>query len=125
MQRNLKCLYIKENSLPEVVIIPNTLKAKQEKVNGLIEYTYMLNDYEVVIICNEEGKINGMNPNRDIGHDIIFGPFLIVGETSEDGEDRSLTDEQIEKYKELFDERSIDNTMTKYEAIRMSKKYEL
>ena len=95
MQRNLKCLYIKENSIPEVVIIPNTLKAKQEKVNGLIEYTYMLNDYEVAIICNEEGKINGMNPNRDIGHDIIFGPFLIVGETSEDGEDRFYVTELI------------------------------
>lgn len=125
MQRKLKCLYIKENSLPEVVLIPNTLKAKQEKVEGLIEYTYMLNDYEVAIICNEEGKINGMNPNRDIGHDIIFGPFLIVGETSEDGEDRSLTDEQIEKYKELFNEKSIENTMAKYETIRMSKMYEL
>ena len=124
MQRTLKCLYVKENSLPEVVIIPNTLKAKQEKVNGLIEYTYMSNDDEVAIICNEEGKINGMNPNRDIGYDIIFGPFLIVGETSEDGEDRSLTDEQIEKYKEFFNEKSIDNTMAKYEAIRMSSGYE-
>lgn len=123
MQRTLKCLYVKENSLPEVVIIPNTLKAKQEKVNGLIEYTYMSNDDEVAIICNEEGKINGMNPNRDIGYDIIFGPFLIVGETSEDGEDRSLTDEQIEKYKEFFNEKSIDNTMAKYEAIRMSSGY--
>ena len=50
MQRTLKCLYVKENSLPEVVIIPNTLKAKQEKVNGLIEYTYMSNDDEVAII---------------------------------------------------------------------------
>lgn len=124
MQRTLKCLYVKENSLPEVIIIPNTLKAKQEKVNGLIEYAYMLDDYDVAIICNEEGKINGMNPNRDIGHDIIFGPFLIVGETSDDGEDRSLTDEQIKKYMELFDEKSIDNTMAKYEAIRMSNGYE-
>ena len=91
----------------------------------MIEYTYMSNDDEVAIICNEEGKINGMNPNRDIGYDIIFGPFLIVGETSEDGEDRSLTDEQIEKYKELFNEKSIENTMAKYETIRMSKMYEL
>ena len=34
MQRKLRCLYIKENSLPEVIEIDNTLKAKQEKVDG-------------------------------------------------------------------------------------------
>ena len=88
MQRSLRCLYVKENSLPEEIIIPNTLKAKQEKVEGLIEYTYLPNDDNVVIICNEEGKINGMGPNRDTGYDIVFGPFLIVGETSDYVEDR-------------------------------------
>ena len=125
MQRNLKCLYIKENSLPEVISIPNTLKAKQEKVNGFIEYAYLLDDDHVAIICNKEGKFNGMGPNRDIGFDIIFGPFLIVGETSEDGEDRSLSDEQIEKYKEIFNEKSIENTMAKYEAIRMNSYFQM
>jgi len=34
------------------------------------------NDPDVVIICNEEGKINGMKLNRYIGHDIIAGPFF-------------------------------------------------
>jgi len=119
MQRNLRCLYVKENSLPEEVFIPNNLASKQEKVGGYIEYTYIPDCEDVVLICNEEGKINGMGPNRDIGYDMIFGPFLIVGETSEDGEDRSLTDEQIGKYKEFFNQKSIDETMAKYEAIRM------
>ena len=121
MQRNLKCLYVKENSLPEEIMIPNTLSAKQEKIGGLIEYTYLPDDDEVVIICNEEGKINGMSPNRDTGYDIIFGPFLIVGETSEDGEDRSLSDEQIRKYKEYFGKESIEKTKAKITAILLSK----
>ena len=121
MQRSLRCLYVKENSLPEEITIPNTLKAKQDKVEGLIEYTYLPDDDKVVIICNEEGKINGMGPNRDTGYDIVFGPFLIVGETSEDGEDRSLTDEQISKYKEYFGKESIDKTNEKITAILMSK----
>lgn len=121
MQRNLKCLYVKENSLPEEIMIPNTLSAKQEKIGGLIEYTYLPDDDEVVIICNEEGKINGMSPNRDTGYDIIFGPFLIVGETSEDGEDRSLSDEQIRKYKEYFGKESIEKTEAKITAILLSK----
>lgn len=121
MQRNLKCLCVKENSLPEEIMIPNTLSAKQEKIGGLIEYTYLPDDDEVVIICNEEGKINGMSPNRDTGYDIIFGPFLIVGETSEDGEDRSLSDEQIRKYKEYFGKESIEKTEAKITAILLSK----
>lgn len=121
MQRNLKCLYVKENSLPEEIMIPNTLSAKQEKIGGLIEYTYLPDDDEVVIICNEEGKINGMSPNRDTGYDIIFGPFLIVGETSEDGEDRSLSDEQIRKYKKYFGKESIEKTEAKITAILLSK----
>ena len=126
MQRNLKCLYVKENSLPEEIEIPNNLSSKQELVDGYIEYVYLTDDENVVLICNEEGKINGMGPNRDIGHDIIFGPFLIVGETSEDGEDRSLSEEQISKYKERFNQKSIEETMAKYESIRMKKcDYEL
>ena len=88
MQRKLKCLYVKENSLPEIIEIPNNLKSKQEKVDGLIEYVRLLEDENVVLICNEEGKINGMGPNRDIGYDIVYGPFLIVGESVDDGEDR-------------------------------------
>lgn len=125
MQRSLRCLYVKENSLPEEIIIPNTLKAKQEKVEGLIEYTYLPNDDNVVIICNEEGKINGMGPNRDTGYDIVFGPFLIVGETSDDGEDRSLTDEQISKYKEYFGKESIEKTETKVIEILVSKNQDI
>ena len=124
MQRKLKCLYVNENSLPEEIIIPNNLKSKQEKVGGYIEYTYLPDSEDVAIICNEEGKINGMSPNRDIGYDIIFGPFLIVGECSEDGEDRSLTDEQISKYKEYFNESSIERTKNKLIEIK-NKSYEM
>lgn len=121
MQRSLKCLYVKENALPEEIEIPNNLKSKQELVDGYIEYVYLPNDEDVVLICNEEGKINGMGPNRDIGHDIVFGPFFIVKESTEDGEDRSLSEEQISKYKEIFNQKSIEETMAKYEAIKMKK----
>lgn len=52
-------------------------------------------------VCNEEGKLNGMELNRRVGNDIIAGPFFIVGD-SEDGEFVSLSDEQIEKYTQEF-----------------------
>lgn len=121
MQRNLKCLYVKENSLPEEIMLLNNLKSKQEMVKGDIEYVYLTDDEEVVLICNEYGKLNGMGPNRDIGYDVIYGPFLIVGETTDDGEDRSLTEEQISKYKEKFNEKSIEKTYEKITKILFEK----
>ena len=84
MQRKLRCLYVEENCLPKEIVIPNNLKSKQEKVGGYIEYTHLLDDDSVAIICNDSGKLNSMGPNRDIGYDIIYGPFLIVKECYED-----------------------------------------
>ena len=109
MQRNIRVLVVEPNKLPKEEIIPNRLQDKQKIVDGLIEYVYLEEDRDVVIICNEEGKINGSEPNRYFGHDVLFGTFIIVGD-NDTGEDRSLTDEQIKKYKERFNEKSIDKT---------------
>lgn len=119
MSKKLKGLLVAENKLPEVVEIPDTLKSLQELVGGYIEYCYMPEHEDVVLICNEEGKINGMGPNRDIGHDIIFGPFFVIGDNLEIGENISLTDEQISKWTKLFDEKSIDKTYEKITKLRL------
>ena len=120
IQRKLNVLLVKPYELPKEITINNTLKDKQNCVEGLIEY-YRSSLYEdVIFICNEEGKINGMEPNRDVKHDILFGPFLIVGDDPEFGEDRSLTKEQIEKYKKIFDIESIKETEAKIIEIKLS-----
>ena len=116
----MNVLLVKPCELPKEITINNTLKDKQNCVEGLIEY-YRSSLYEdVIFICNEEGKINGMEPNRDVKHDILFGPFLIVGDEPELGEDRSLTQEQIEKYKKIFDKESIKETEAKIIGIKLS-----
>lgn len=120
MQRFIKVLKVEPNKLPEEVTIQNILKAKQDLVGGDIEYTYLENDESVAIICNECGKLDRLPYNRDIGHDIIAGTFLIVRD-EDTGEDRSLLDEQIEKYKKTFDEKSIIDTNTKITEIMLSK----
>lgn len=117
MQRNLNVLYVEPNKLPEKRTIKNTLEDKQKLVNGLIEYTYLSDSNDVAIICNEEGKILGLPPNRDIGHDVICGNFFIVGDDPELGEDRSLTEEQIEKYSKYFGKESIEKTDKKMQKI--------
>lgn len=67
--------------------IENTLEAEQEAVGGYIEVLPL--DNEKLLICNEEGKLNGMRGNRRIGNEVIVGPFFIVGE---DGDEfRSLS----------------------------------
>ena len=119
MSKKLKGLLVAENKLPEVVEIPDTLKSLQELVGGYIEYCYMPEHEDVVLICNEEGKINGMGPNRDIGHDIIFGPFFVIGDNPDIGENILLTDEQISKWTKIFDEKSIDKTSEKITKLRL------
>ena len=117
MNDKIKCLLVKPYELPKEIIIDNTLEAKQKIVGGDIECAYLQNDNDVVLICNREGKIKGMDLNRDIRHDIIAGPFLIVGDDYENGDFKSLTNKQIEKYKVLFDENSITKTENKVNKI--------
>lgn len=121
MEEQIKCLLVEPNKLPVEIEITNDLESKQKLVQGYIECVYLQDDNDVVLICNEEGKINGMKWNRDIGYDIIAGPFLIVGNDYENGDFKSLTEEQILNYKIKFDLRSIIKTENKLIAISMSK----
>lgn len=117
----LKGLLVKPYELPEEIEIENTLEAKQHLVGGYIECVYPTNDDSVVFICNEEGKINGMKLNRDIGYDIIAGPFIILGDDYENGDFKSLTGDQIMKYKMRFDVNSIKETENKILSILLNK----
>lgn len=123
MEEKLRCLLVEPNKLPKEIVIENTLEAKQHLVGGYIECVYPSNDNSVVFICNEEGKINGMPLNRDIGHDIIAGPFLIVGDDYENGDFISLNDNQMLRYKMRFDKNSITQTENKITALLLNKQF--
>ena len=85
----IKILKIEPGKKPEIKEIEDGLKSLQDEVQGDIEAVYPFDD-NVGIICNEEGKINGMAMNRalydDDGemYDIIAGPFLVVGLTEKE-----------------------------------------
>ena len=117
----LKCLLVRPNELPVEIEIEDKLEEYQKLVGGYIETTYIQNVDDVVLICNDEGKINGMNPNRDIGHDIIFGPFLIIGDDYENAGFKSLTENQMLENKIRFDKHSIVETNNKITALLLNK----
>lgn len=81
------------------------LSAMQQEVNGLIAAAYPFDD-PVALICNDEGKLNGMELNRalrdDRGqlYDIVAGPFLVAGLGEDDF--TSLSPEMAQKYMEHF-----------------------
>ena len=101
----MKVLRVEPYKIPFEKEIDPGLESLQREVGGWIEATYPFEE-DVALICNEEGKINGMELNRalrdDDGeiYDAIAGPFLIVGLGDEDF--TSLSDDLIEKYRDIF-----------------------
>ena len=61
----ISVLLVEPNKYPKMIEIDDTLEAMQGVVGGDIE-EYMPFEDEVAIICNEEGKVNGLTPNRAV-----------------------------------------------------------
>lgn len=99
----MRVLYKKVGENPVVKIINASLEAKQELVGGLIEVV----PYEdVLIICNEEGKILNLPPNVVFDYDYIAGDFFVIGDDYEHGDFKSLTKDEIEYYKNDLSKRA-------------------
>ena len=98
-------LVVPPQDVPYVKEIDPGLKSLQSEVDGWIEAVYPFED-PVAIICNEEGKLNGMPPTRALYdedgqvYDIVAGQFLVVGLTEDNF--GSLTEEQIKKFSDRF-----------------------
>ena len=101
----LKVLVVEPMQPCRVQEFPGTLEAMQNIVGGYIETVHSFPD--AVIVCNEEGKLLGLPFNRPLmdenglPYDILCGTFFIAGAGEEDI--ASLTEEQIDKYKSLYD----------------------
>ncbi len=77
---------------PEVAEIENTLPALQRAVGGYIETVTLATD--CCIICNEEGRLEGLPYNLTFCGISFVGPILVVGV---DGDEfTSLDDRQID-----------------------------
>ena len=106
MSDKINVLICEPLTAPYMKEIGSELESLQAAVGGgLIQAIYPFED-QVALVCNEEGKINGMTLNRavygDEGQllDIIAGPFFIYGLTEDSF--GSLSPELAEKYGNLY-----------------------
>ena len=102
----LRVIYKEVGKEPEVIEIEDTLEAKQKLVEGLIEVVPYKDN--LLLICNEEGKINNLAPNLQFDYDYIAGNCFIVGDDFENEAFKSVEDKQIEDIKKDLKERSIE-----------------
>ena len=104
----ISVLLVEPNKYPKMIEIDDTLEAMQAVVGGDIE-EYMPFEDEVAIICNEEGKVNGLTPNRAVYEensremqDFICGKFFIAYAPFDAERFQSLPPDLAEKYREKF-----------------------
>lgn len=99
-------VYCEPGRLARIREIGTELEDLQRAVGGgLIETFYpFADDWDSVVVCNDEGNFNGMRPCRAFyGEDgkmmdIVFGPFFICDGSGENF--ASLSDEKLQHFAE-------------------------
>lgn len=106
-KEKISVIFVEPNKYPKMIEIEDTLEAMQEIVGGYIE-EYMPFEDEVAIVCNEEGKVNGLPLNRAVYGkdkeilDIIAGKFFIAYAPAEEENFQNMPKELADKYLKEF-----------------------
>lgn len=111
-QKEIQVLIVEERKAPYAKTIPNTLKAKQEIVGGLIEIVGLdrCKERSVDIVVNEEGLLLDLPINRILaivdGQTVrqfpFHGTFFIGAWDMTTGEAVGLTDDEVIEYSAMF-----------------------
>ena len=113
----MKVVICEPGQYARIAEIEPTLKAEQEIVGGLIDCVYPWPNDMVGLVCNDEGKLNGLPLNRALeDYDVIAGTFFICGISGENF--CSLTEEQTARYLQKFHDPEVF-TQTPFGLLRM------
>lgn len=95
---NIKIVFKEPLKKAEERIVEDKLEEYQKLVEGHLESVHITQN--IVMICNDEGKIKKLDPNIIWGSDVIVGNIFVVG--AQDDDFRSLTENEIKVVKELL-----------------------
>ena len=104
--KTIRVLVVEPMKPCRVQEIGSNLEAMQAIVGGYIEAVTPFTE-PVAIVCNEEGKLQGLPLNRPlvdrngVPYDFLCGTFFLAGVEGEHFV--SLTDDQIRVYKSIYD----------------------
>ena len=104
---SMKVLLVKPGEYAREAEIGSSLEDMQQAVGGWIE-EYMPFDDDVALVCNEEGKLHGLDLNRAIYSDdgqimdIIAGDFFVCYAPIESENFLSLPEDLMSKYEKKF-----------------------
>lgn len=105
----MNAVYVPVSTKVQVVDLDPSLENLQDIVKGYIEVVYPFSFAPTIcLICNEEGKLKNMSPNRplfDNNHnmvDYIAGDFIVLDTDINSGEFKSLPFSFAEIFAEYF-----------------------
>jgi len=112
-RKEITVLKVEPKKKPCVCTLVNKLEELQKAVSIGADYTGLIEIIEigdelgyegenVCLLCNEEGKLINLPPNRRLGHDIICGVFYITGQTK-NGDLASLPEDAMKFYSKYFE----------------------
>ena len=101
----MKILVVEPGKEPKIKEIDGNLESMQKIVGGYIEAIHPFDD-PIALVCNDEGKINGLPPNRILIDktgdilDIICGTFFLCEALPTEENFTGLSDTEVRKYME-------------------------
>ena len=104
-EKNIRVIMLRPGKRATVEVIDASLSGIQKIVGGYIQAVYPFAD-PVAIVCNEEGKLDGLEMNRALRnekgdiYDVLCGTAFLCGLTADNFGD--MPEELTEKYLQLF-----------------------
>lgn len=100
----MRVLVVEPGKRPAEREIDGSLESMQAIVGGTIQAIYPFEDF-VALICNDEAKLTFLPMNRMLWerNDVICGTFFLCRALPNDDSFSSLTDQELELYKQRFE----------------------